>query len=179
MSVAILGSGSLSTELQKLLPHTTVFNKPQLDFLNQQSITDAVPKLINFSTIINCIGIYKGATNDILQVNFLSPVTLTEQLIQHDYKGHLIMIGSHAATWTSWPGIAHDRLVYANSKLSLRNYMFGLAQSTITEMSITVVDLTKFKSKMSDYQGYDVESTAKLVTNVINQNIKILHVEAY
>lgn len=179
MSVAILGSGSLSTELQKLLPHSMVFCKPKLNFLDQKSITDCIPELLNFDTIINCIGLYNGETKEILEVNFLSPILLTEQLVQQQFKGHLVMIGSHSATWPSWPGISHQRLVYANSKLALRNYMFGLAHSKNTDMSISVVDLTKFKSNMSNFEGYDIEATAKLVVSVIEQDIKILHVEAY
>lgn len=179
MSVAILGSGSLGVELQKFLPHSTVFSRSDLDFLNQQSISDCVPRLLEFDTIINCIGVYQGDTKDILQVNFVSPVTLTEALIQSNYQGHLIMIGSHAATWPSWPGISHDRLVYANSKLALRNYIFGLSQSKLTNMTLSMIDLTKFKSNMSNYQGYDIDKTAKLVATVINQGIKVLHIEAY
>ena len=64
-------------------------------------------------------------------------------------------------------------------ELALRNLVFGLAQSHISNIDFTVIDITKFKSAMSNNDGYDPEQMAKLIYNITQQDVKVLHLEAH
>jgi NAD(P)-dependent dehydrogenase (short-subunit alcohol dehydrogenase family) len=178
--IAILGNGDLSKALQTVIPNEfTVFKRPELDFFNDATIQYTAQALIDYPTIINCIGLFSGGDEQVMQSNFIGPMLLVKHLIELKYTGHLVMIGSHSATWTSWPGIDYQRLIYGNSKLALRNLILGLAQSHISNIDFTIIDITKFKSKMSNGQGYNPEKIAKLIYNITQQDVKILHVEAH
>ena len=178
--IAILGNGDLSKALQSVIPNEfTVFDRSQLDFCNNNTIQSTAQELAQYPTIINCIGLFTGTDEQVMRANFIGPMLLINRLIELKYTGHLVLIGSHSATWTSWPGIDYQRLIYGNSKLALRNLVFGLAQSHISNIDFTVIDITKFKSTMSRGEGYESEQMARLIYNITQQEVKILHVEAH
>ena len=178
--IAILGNGDLSKALQSVIPKEfTVFDRSQLDLSSNESIESTARSLIEYPTIINCIGLFNGSDEEVMRANFIGPMLLINRLIELKYTGHLVLIGSHSATWTSWPGIDYQRLIYGTSKLALRNLVFGLAQGQISNIDFTVIDITKFKSTMSNNEGYDPEQMAKLIYNITQQDVKVLHLEAH
>ena len=176
--VAIIGGGALATAISKKITSTT-YERSYYDFLHP--ITDRVVKeLMSHNVIINCVAVNQGSTADILHINYIQPVNLIEQLIKFDYQGRLILIGSHGASWTSWPGIPYTRLVYNNSKKNLRDFVKSVVQSSITNMKLTIIEPTKFKSSMNDYQGYDTAQMADAVIKLLTlDSIDLLHVEMY
>lgn len=174
--IAILGTGTLARSLASKVT-ARLFSRAECDLL--QPISDnVIAELKNYHTIINCAGINTGSTNNIIQTNFVGPVNLIEKLNNVGYAGRAIMIGSHGASWTSWPGIAHERLVYNTSKESLRNFVKGFAQSGLSKMKLSIIEPTKFQSPMSNHQGTAVESVADAIIKILQiTDINVLHVE--
>lgn len=181
MRVAVLGNGSLSNAFKNYTKHdVSVFAKPNIDFLNPYSLDTVIDSIAEHDVVLNTIGLFNGSTSDVLNVNFVTPVLLIEKLIKLDYSGKIIMTGSHGSSWTSWPEINHERLMYNTSKLSLRNYVMALSQSRLTKAHLCIVDTTKFVSKMSNYTGDKIEDVAILFETIIETNSpKLLHVETY
>lgn len=174
--VAIIGNGTLATAIsEKIL--STQYDRNHCDFL--QPLTDEfVKKLMRHDVIINCVAINQGSTTDILYINYIQPINLIEKLIKFNYQGRLILIGSHGASWVSWPNIPYNRLVYNNSKKNLRNFVKSVVQSAVTNMKLTIIEPTKFKSSMNDYQGYDASQVADGIVKLLTlDSINLLHVE--
>lgn len=176
--VAIIGSGTLATAISSKIT-STIYDRSHCDFL--QPMTDEfIKELIKHDVIVNCVAVNQGSTADILHVNYTQPVNLIEKLIEFNYQGWLVLIGSHGASWISWPDIPYTRLVYNNSKKNLRDFVKSLVQSSITNMKLTIIEPTKFKSSMNNYQGHDVSQVADTVIKLLTlDSINLLHVEMY
>jgi hypothetical protein len=181
LKVALLGKGSLAKAFIASTKHQIkIFSRPEIDFWLQSSVKDWVRDVANNDVIINTIGINKGDLATIMQVNYFTPVLLLDQLRQIDYQGKVIFLGSHGATWTSWPGIDSERLNYNVSKANLKTYMMSLSQSGLVKYKICLFDSTKFQSQMSDFQGDDISEVAKLLEYLIDTNTPdILNIETY
>lgn len=181
MRVAVLGNGALATAFKTITKHEiTVFAKPNIDFLNTDSINRYINTIADHEAIINTIGIFNGSSLEISQVNYLAPVVLIQKLVELKYSGKIIMIGSHGASWTSWPGIDHQRLIYNVSKLNLRNYIMALSQSKLTDAHLCLIDSTKFQSQMSNFTGEAASNVAKLIEDLVDiKSPRILHIETY
>ena len=178
--IALLGSGSLSKAISSKITSDT-FDRSDVDYIKGEFTEQFIDNIVNYDVIINCVGTMQGTVKEILTVNAIAPMVLLESLVKKQYSGHVILIGSHASTWTSWPGIELDRLVYNNSKLTLKNFVMGLSHSDLTNMKITLVDASRFQSKMSNFQGYNVEDIAQIVTDLATAtgDVRVLHVETY
>jgi len=174
--IAILGTGTLAQSLASKLT-AKIFNRSACDFL--EPLSDRfIDELKEYNTIINCIGVNTGTAKEILQTNYLTPLSLIESLNKREYKGRVIMIGSHGASWTSWPGISYERLIYNQSKENLRNFVKGFMHSGLSTMQLTIVEPTKFKSPMNNYQGVDVDSTVESIVKILQiSDLNLLHVE--
>ena len=99
---------------------------------------------------------------------------------QKKYQGKIIMVGSHGASWTSWPGIDLDRLLYNNSKLALREFVKGVAQSGMCLASLTVFEPSKFKSSMNEFTGGEIRRVVERLVDIINDtSTDLLHVEMH
>lgn len=179
--IALLGNGSLAKAFQTQTKHDVcVFKKPELDFLSIDSIENNISLLANYDVVINTIGIHQGNPSDIVQINYLSPKYILDKLIELDYQGKVIFIGSHGSTWTSWPGIDTTRLNYNVSKANLKTYMMSLSQSGLAKYQICLFDSTKFVSPMSGFEGSKVEDVANLLEELVDlQNPRLLHIETY
>ena len=176
--VAVIGNGSLATAISEKVS-STLYDRSQFDFL--QPLTDEfVKKITEHDVIINCVAVNQGTTADILHINYIQPITLIEKLIKSDYQGRLILIGSHGASWTSWPDIPYTRLVYNNSKKNLRDFVKSVVQSSVTKMKMTIIEPSKFKSSMSGFQGHEASQVADAVVNILTlDSVNLLHVEMY
>lgn len=179
-NIAILGNGTLSKSFQVITKHKfKIYARPIINFLNFDTLLSNLEELRTYDIILNTIGINNAGFEETMKVNFLAPCFLIENLIRVNYLGKVINIGSHASTWTSWPNISNERFIYNISKLNLRNYIIGLSQSNLFSGSLTLLDFTKFKSQMSNNEGYDPNDMANLIEQVIDSKSKILHLELY
>ena len=181
MRVAVLGNGYLSNAYRQVTKHTTtLYSKPDINFLQPETLSKYYNDLIQHDVILNTIVTHKGTSQEVLQINFLTPVILVEKLIELGYNGRIIMIGSHGSTWTSWPGIDNTRLIYNISKSCLKNYLISLSHSGLTKSNISLLDLTKFKTPTTHNTGNDMDSVVQLVEQVIDvNNLRLLHIETY
>lgn len=180
-SVALLGNGSLAKAFCSLTKHdVTVYARPEIDFTSPSTIKDWLFSIAKNDVIINTIGINKGDIETIMQVNYITPVILLEQLQQINYEGKVIFVGSHGSTWTSWPNIDPTRMNYNVSKANLKTYILSLSQSNLAKYKICLFDSTKFNSEMSDFQGDDITNVAGLLEQLVDlDNPNILHIETY
>lgn len=178
--IALLGSGALSKAISSKISSDT-FDRSDVNYIDGKFSAEFIDNIVDYDVIVNCVGTMHGTVNEILTVNAVTPIVLLENLVNKQYQGHVIMIGSHASSWTSWPGIELDRLVYNNSKLALKNFVMGLSHSNLTTMKITLVDASRFQSEMSNFQGYNVEDIAQIVADLATttSTVRVLHVETY
>jgi hypothetical protein len=177
--IALLGNGTLAKSFRGVTKHNvTVYSRPDIDFI--LPCDDWVSSLTKHDVILNTIGINKGNIQDIFQINFLTPVYILEKLVELDYKGKVIFVGSHGATWTSWPGIDRDRLNYNVSKANLKTYILSLSQSNLIKFQVTLFDTTKFQSQMSSHEGSSADSVSNLLEQIIDEtDLRVLHLETY
>ena len=171
----IIGGGMLSSQIEKMMP-VKIIQKHEFNLITQK-ISSLAPDILNYDVIVITAGINHGSVNDIFCTNFLGPIKILEALANIGYSGRVILVGSHAATWPSWPGIDLERLSYNLSKRFLREFVKGLAHSEQTKLKLTVFEPTKFQSKMSQFQGIEIQSVAKSLIDVICSDNYLLHVE--
>lgn len=182
MEIAIIGSqGNLAKALAEELEKdhsVTCYGKNKFNFLNKNKIISLAKHIYTADIIICCVGVLADHDPwDMFTINTVAPAFLLEQLDARSSRSHVIMIGSHAAMWTSWPGIEFTRLIYNVSKESLQSFIVGLAQRGQTNLTLTVLNPSVFQSKMSDYNGYPLDIVVESVQTIINSKAPLLILE--
>ena len=154
MKISIIGkTGTLASELCNSLTNdhqVNAYGKDLVDMRNPNSIKNITPTIKDSDVIIVCSGILNTSVNDIINVNATGPIELLTSLTESNSNSHVILIGSHAATWTSWPNIDIHRLIYNNSKKMLVNFVTGLEHSEQSRLKLTVYNVTRFKSNFTN-----------------------------
>jgi len=173
--VIIVGGGTLAAQVSKMTAVEMV-ERHQFDFC-KDDIAVLAQRVLTYDVIVITAGTIHGSANDIFSTNFLKPIQLLETLTALDYSGRVILVGSHGATWPSWPGIDLSRLNYNFSKRFLREFVKGLSHSGQSKIKFTVFEPTKFPSKMSGFQGIDIQLVAQSLIDVIHGSDHLLHVE--
>lgn len=178
--IAIIGKGCLSNELAKHFFSLKIFGRPEVDLRDDAVVRDLADSLLSFDVIIFCAAINQGSAIEIMKVNLVSPCQIISDLVQKKYQGKIIVVGSHGASWTSWPGIDLDRLLYNNSKLALREFIKGVAQSGMCLASLIVFEPSKFKSSMNNFTGGEISKVVDRLVDIINDtSTDLLHVELH
>lgn len=182
MNVVVLGSqGDLARALTHTLgqDHSVLcYGKDEFNFLDKNSIIALADRIYTADIIVCCVGVYNGYDSwDMFTVNTVAPIFLLEQLASRSSKAHVIAIGSHAAMWTSWPGIDLNRLSYNVSKECLQSFIVGLAQGNGTELTLSILNPSRFQSKISDYNGYPVDYVVESIQTIITSKVPLLVVE--
>lgn len=144
------------------------FGKDTYDIRDKTVVNNLAQQIVNADVIINCAGIFGQDAWDQLLVNTVAPMYLLSKLTELKCQSKFIQIGSHSAMWTSWPGIDINRLIYSVSKNCIQSAITGLSHSGTTKMSLTIINPSKFKSKMSNWDGYDVDVVIEYINFVIN-----------
>jgi len=170
--VSIIGeNGDLARALhKKLIPDYNVicYGKDKHNFLNKNEIITLVNNIHKSDIIISCSGIYTSEDSwDMFTINAVAPIFLLEKLIEKQSQAHVIIVGSHGAMWTSWPGIDLNRLAYNNSKSALQSYIEGLDHSAVSKLTLTIFNATRFQSQMSNYQGYPISNVVNIIKELI------------
>ena len=182
MNIAVIGNqGDLAVALTTSLQQdhlVTNYSKNEFNFLNKQSVIDLAERISSADVIICCAGVFSEHDSwDSYTINTVAPLFLLDRLTQLSSKAHFIMVGSHAAMWTSWPGINFARLVYNTSKQSIQSIVVGLAQSGQSSLTLTVINPSSFQSKMNNYQGYPIDQVVESVHSIITSSVPLLVVE--
>jgi short-subunit dehydrogenase len=182
MNVAIIGSqGDFAQALTKKLEkdHSVLcYGKNEFNFLNKNKIISLAKRIYMADVIICCAGVLADHDPwDMFTINTVAPAFLLEQLDARSSRSHVIMVGSHAAMWTSWPGIEFTRLTYNVSKECLQSFVVGLAHRNQTNLTLTVLNPSVFQSKMSNHNGYPVDVVVESVQTIINSKAPLLILE--
>jgi short-subunit dehydrogenase len=177
LNISLIGKhGDLATALNTRLIQdhiVTCYSQNDYNFLNKHQVSQLADTIHDSDIIICCPGIVEADMWDMVPINSVAPIYLLEKLLHHKSTSHFIMIGSHGAMWTSWPGITLNRLTYNISKGAIQSFITGLDQSNITKMPLSIVNLSKYKSKNSGYTGYPVDLMVQSIVDVI-ENPKLV-----
>lgn len=144
-----------------------VFGQSQYNIKDRTVVDLLSQQIADADVIVNCAGLLVNDTWDELLVNAVAPIYLLSKLDELQCRARFIQIGSHSAMWTSWPGIAVDRLAYNVSKQCLQSMVTGLSHSGKTNMTLTIINPSKFESEMSNWSGYPVSSVIEYIDFVI------------
>jgi hypothetical protein len=179
LNVSIIGEyGDLARELYKKLTsdHTVIcYGKDKHNFLNKNEIVTLVDSIYKSDIIISCPGVYTSDDSwDMFTINAIAPIFLLEKLIEKQSQSHVIMVGSHGAMWTSWPGISFERLSYNISKQTIQSFVTGLSQSELSNLKLSVFNPSRFQSKLNGYQGYPIDIIVDGVMHVITAPTPLL-----
>jgi hypothetical protein len=182
MNIAIIGSqGDLAVALSSAFhqDHSVLcYGKDHFNFLNKSSIIELANRIHTSDVIICCAGVCAEHDSwDMFTINSIAPMFLLEQLVNHKSTARVIMIGSHGAMWTSWPGIDFTRLTYNVSKECLQSFVIGISQGINTEITLTILNPSKFQSKLSNYRGFPIDYVVESVMAIINHKAPLLVVE--
>lgn len=182
MNVAIIGSqGDLAQALATTLgqDHSVLcYGKDEFNFLDKNSIFALADRTHTADVIVCCAGVFVDYDSwDMFTINTLAPVFLLEQLASRKSNAHVVLIGSHSAMHTSWPGVELTRLSYNVSKECLQSFVVGLAQSDNTNLTLSLLNPSRFQSKISAYSGYPINYVVESVQTIINSKAPLLVVE--
>ncbi len=179
MNVSIIGEhGDLARVLSKKLitDHNVIcYGKDKCDFLIKNEITALADKIYKSDIIISCPGVFTSDDSwDMFTINSIAPIFLLEKLIEKKSQAHVIIVGSHGAMWTSWPGISLERLSYNVSKETIQSFTIGLSQSGISNLKLSMFNPSRLQTKLNDYQGYPIDIIVDGIMHVIQAPTPIL-----
>jgi NAD(P)-dependent dehydrogenase (short-subunit alcohol dehydrogenase family) len=144
-----------------------VFGQEQYDIRDRNIIDQLSQQIVNADVIINCAGLLGDDSWDELLVNAVAPIYLLTKLAELQCRSRFVQIGSHSAMWSSWPGVEVNRLCYNVSKQCLQSAVTGLSHSGKTNMLLTIINPSKFKSAMSNWDGHEVTAVIEYINFVI------------
>ena len=170
--MALIGSrGQLASTIQKYYLDSykiQTFGQEQYDIRNKNTVDQLAKQIVDADVIINCAGLLDQNVWDELLVNAVAPIYLLSKLSELQCRSRFIQIGSHSAMWTSWPGIAIDRLCYNVSKNCVQSAVTGLSHSGKTDMLLTIINTSKFKSSMSNWEGNNIDVVIEYINFVVS-----------
>ena len=182
-SMAIIGEvGFLANALTNRFQDNYVvtnYSKDQFDFRDNNAVDKLSKKIYLSDHIICCSGVFNSPPWDMLTINALAPVSLLIKLTHLNCKSRIIITGSHSAMWTSWPDISLDRLCYNISKNWLQSAITGLAHSQQTQMLLTLLNISKFQSPVSNWTGKDINVVVDEFERILNNPVPPLLVEMH
>ena len=179
LNVSIIGEdGDLASALNKKLKlnhNVSCYGKKYYNFLIKNDIIELVNIISESDVIVCCVGILASDDVwDMFTVNAIAPSFLLEKLIEKQSQAHIIMVGSHGAMWTSWPGISLERLSYNVSKETIQSFTTGLSQSGISKLKLSMFNPSRFQSKLNGYQGYPIDTIVDGIIHVIESPTPLL-----
>ena len=177
-TVAIVGGGDLAIKFYGTFSSkfdVSMFTHRDYNIGNPAHCSSLVDELINFDVIVITAGEYSEDSWSMWLTNTVGPCYITEHVNNTASGKHIIVITSHAASWTSWPGITDSRLVYNSSKNATTTFLLGLAHQGNTN-KISIIEPAQFQSKMSNYQGMDIGLVVDQIDAVIENPGNIVQV---
>jgi len=179
LNVSIIGeNGDLASALNKKLMtdhNVSCYGKDNYNFLNKDKIIALADKIYNSDIIVSCSGVATSDDSwDMFTINSIAPIFLLEKLIEKKSQAHVIIIGSHGAMWTSWPGISYMRLAYNVSKETIQSFTKGLSQANISSLKLSIFNPSSFQSNLNGYRGYPIDIIVNGIIHVIQSPVPLL-----
>lgn len=158
MSTLITGDTTLATKLMEAIPES------RLGQIGEITESDRV--------IIITQGTSRGGAKRIIDRCFTDIVAQIESIGRKDIR--FIVMGSYAAEYSSWPGISAERMLYANAKKALSQYVSDYNQmnmdtstKSVGNYRIQICEPATFQTAMSGYQGMKVSEVVDAVLYLI------------
>lgn len=179
-NIAIVGGGELAKEIKHNAgdnySKVDIIAHSEFDITSQIQCDAIVPRLAEYDAVIITVGNYSDDMWQMSLINTVGPCYLIAKLNEVAVDQRIIAVSSHGSSWTSWPDIPTFKLSYNINKLALNEFCKGLVQQGTSTNKITVFEPSKFKSKMSNYQGANVNDMAWEVLDVVNSPMHIVHI---
>lgn len=158
MSILITGNTTLATKLMDVTPES------RLGQIEDIMESDRV--------VIITQGTSRGGAKRIIDRCFTDIVAQIESIERRDIR--FIVIGSLASEYSSWPGISAERMVYANAKKALSQYVsdhnqmnMDMSTKSVGEYRIQICEPAAFETGMSGYKGMEVSKVIDAVQYLI------------
>ena len=158
MSTLITGDTTLATKLMEAIPES------RLGQIGEITESDRV--------IIITQGTSRGGAKRIIDRCFTDIVAQIESIGRKDIR--FIVMGSYAAEYSSWPGISAERMLYANAKKALSQYVSDYNQmnmdtstKSVGNYRIQICEPATFQTAMSGYRGMKVSEVVDAVLYLI------------
>jgi NAD(P)-dependent dehydrogenase (short-subunit alcohol dehydrogenase family) len=165
MNLAIVGGGELAQAVDTAVQDqytVTTFGREHTDLVQKSQCDQLATQLMTFDNILFTAGAYNTDLWDMWAVNTVAPCYLVSQLVNNNYTGHVIVVSSHAANWTSWHGIDVNRLTYNNSKHAVSNFVKGVQQSNVVGR-YSLLEPGRFQSRMGGDSGHTLQTVVDAV----------------
>lgn len=178
--LAIVGGGELASALVARNRHISSFciSREDRDISSQINCDEVVKDISGCPKILITAGVFNHDAWQTWLVNTVAPCYIIQQLVVNGYQGHIAVISSNAANWTSWPGADIDRVVYNCSKHATSGFAAAMVQRK-SNVRITVIEPSRFQSTMSGQTGKDPAEICAIIEEVFwgklqdTYNIKI------
>lgn len=178
MNLAIVGGGDLAQAVANAVQDQysiTTFGRWHTDLVQKSQCDQLVTQLMTFDTVLFTAGLHNADLWDMWTVNTVAPCYIVSQLVKNNHNGHVIVVSSHAANWTSWPGIDTDRLTYNNSKHSVSNFVKGVQQSSVVGR-YSLIEPSRFQSRMGGDSGHTIKVVVDAVKFLLTHPAKSITV---
>jgi NAD(P)-dependent dehydrogenase (short-subunit alcohol dehydrogenase family) len=178
-SMAILGGGELSTAIVNQLNQKfdiNVFGHDKFDIRNKEQCNDIIVGLESYDIVVITAGKHSEDIWDMWMVNNVGPAYIISNLENKYSNKKIIAVTSHGSSWTSWPGIDINRLVYNSSKSGLTNFVYGLIHRDSSKNRITILEPSRFQSTMSNNTGADINLVVNQIESIIDDPMHILKI---
>lgn len=170
MEILIIGGGDTAQAFKNqpgMCHNIDIITKQQLDIRDPKNCQIIANKCLDYDAIIVTAGVYEADACDIWSTNVLGPVLILNYLVEYQFTGHVIVMSSHAANWTSWPDIPLQRLNYNCSKQAISTFVSSLSIRSHVP-TFTIIEPPSFQSRMSQYKGIPIST----VVDAINQSLE-------
>lgn len=170
MKIIIIGGGETAQAFKNqsgMCHDIDIMTKQEFDIRDQETCQAIADKCLHYDAIIVTAGVFASDAYNIWSTNLLGPVLILNHLVQQQFQGHITVISSHSANWTSWPDISLQRLNYNSSKHALSTFVSGLSHRSHVP-TFTIIEPPSFQSRMSQYKGI----TMSAVVDAINQSLQ-------
>lgn len=178
MNMAIVGGGELAQAVVDSIQNqysVTTFDRWHTDLANKSQCDQLIVQLMSFDTILFTAGLYNANVWDMWAVNTVAPCYIVSRLVANNYPGHVVVVSSHAANWTSWPGVDIERLTYNNSKHAVSEFIKGVQQSG-TSGTYSLLEPCKFQSRMGGDSKHSIQTVVNAVEYLLKNPIKSMTV---
>ena len=171
--LAIIGGGDLANAIKS---PSAIFSHSNFDISNKEQCDQLTVLLKDYDQILITAGYHGPDVWNNWLVNTVGPAYIVSKLEELYAGKSVIVVTSYGGAWPAWPGISVERLTYNMSKSSCTEFMSGLVHSG-AKNKITILETSKFQSKMSNYTGMDINIVAKQIDALFNSDAHIVKVQ--
>lgn len=177
--ISILGGGALATAIVDNLNEKfdiDVFDRNRFDISSQEQCDAIASNLSQYDIVIITSGKFDNDLWGMWLVNTVGPAYLISKLDSMYRDKKIIAVTSYGSSWTSWPEIDLNRLVYNSSKSGLTTFLQGLIHRDSSKNKISILEPSKFQSSMSNYTGADIDLVVNQIKTIIDDAMHIIKI---